>query len=320
MTDPIEMRSVTRTFTVRTKTGRFRSTRREVAAVDDLSFSVAAGEFVGYLGANGAGKSTSIKLLTGVLAPTTGQVRVLGHDPFDERAKTAHRLGTMSAQRIQLWWDLPLRDSFEQLRYIYRVDAARYRARLDELVDVLGLADLLPVPVRQLSLGQRIRGELAASVLHSPDVLFLDEPTIGLDVIAKQRIRAFLTTLNREQGVTILLTTHDMADLERMCSRLLVLSKGKLICDDSISRLMVAHGLERTLVVDLTDPHPPLRIPGARVSRVEGPRQWLSFSTRSLPPDRLIAEITKQARIVDLTINEPDVEDLVRALHETERR
>ncbi|MGW1835154.1 ABC transporter ATP-binding protein [Streptomyces sp. BBFR2] len=320
MSDAIAMRHVTRTFTARRKAGRFRRTRTEVTAVDDLSFTVPAGEFVGYLGANGAGKSTSIKLLTGVLAPTGGQVRVLGHDPFGQRSRTAHRIGTMSAQRIQLWWDLPLRDSFEQLRYIYRVGPAAYRQRLDELVDVLDLTALLPVPVRQLSLGQRIRGELAASVLHSPDVLFLDEPTIGLDVIAKQRIRDFLITLNREQGVTVLLTTHDMADLERMCSRLLLLSQGRLICDDSITRLFVAHGLERTLVVDLADEQPPLRVPGARVSKVEGPRQWLAFTSRSLPPDQLIVEITKQARIVDLTINEPDVEDLVRALHETEHR
>ncbi|MFH9657080.1 ATP-binding cassette domain-containing protein [Streptomyces sp. NPDC017248] len=320
MADAIEMRHVTRTFTVRTRTSAFRRKRGAVTAVDDLSFTVPAGEFVGYLGANGAGKSTSIKLLTGVLAPTTGRIRVLGHDPFGERAKTAHRIGTMSAQRVQLWWDLPLRDSFEQLRYIYRVDATGYRRRLAELVDVLDLAALLPVPVRQLSLGQRIRGELAACVLHFPDVLFLDEPTVGLDVIAKERIRGFLTALNREQGVTIVLTTHDMADLERMCSRLILLSKGRLICDDSISRLLVAHGLTRTLVVDLAEARPPLRVPGASVAKVDGPRQWLSFSSRDLSPDRLIVEITKQARIVDLTINEPDVEDLVRALHETEHR
>ncbi|MGW8724784.1 ABC transporter ATP-binding protein [Streptomyces sp. NPDC055808] len=320
MADAMEMRDVTRTFTVRRKTGRFRRTRTEVTAVDRLNFTVPAGEFVGYLGANGAGKSTSIKLLTGVLAPTSGQVRVLGHDPFEDRSRTAHRIGTMSAQRVQLWWDLPLRDSFEQLRYIYRVGPLAYRERLDELVDVLDLAALLPVPVRQLSLGQRIRGELAGSVIHSPDVLFLDEPTIGLDVLAKQRIRDFLTTINRKQGVTILLTTHDMADLERMCSRLLLLSRSKLICDDSITRLFMAHGLERTLVVDLADAGPPLRVTGARVSKVDGPRQWLTFSSASLSPDKLIVEIAEQARIVDLTINEPDVEDLVRALHETEYR
>jgi len=315
----IEVENVTRTFTVRKKVGRFRRSRTTVDAVRDLSFAIDKGEFVGYLGPNGAGKSTTIKMLTGALVPTAGRVSVLGFDPFRDHGKVAYRIGAMFGQRQQLWWDLPLVDSFEQLRYIYKVGATEYRSRLDELTSILEMDKFLSKPVRQLSLGQRIRGELAAAMLHEPDVLFLDEPTIGVDVIAKQQIREFLKTMNRDRGVTILLTTHDMADLERMCSRLILLADGRLVSDGSISELFSAHSLERTLVVDLDDAYPPLEVPGAKVEKVEGPRQWLRFQSANASPEQLIAAIARQAGIVDLTINEPDVEDLVRVLHEAGR-
>jgi ABC-2 type transport system ATP-binding protein len=315
----IEVENVTRTFTVRKKAGRFRRSRTTVNAVRELGFTIDKGEFVGYLGANGAGKSTTIKMLTGVLVPTSGRVSVLGLDPFRDRGKVAYRVGAMFGQRQQLWWDLPLIDSFEQLRYIYRVGADDYRSRLDELTSILELGKFLTTPVRQLSLGQRIRGELAAAMIHDPDVLFLDEPTIGVDVIAKQQIREFLTRINQERGVTIMLTTHDMADLERMCSRLILLAEGRLVSDGSISELFAAHKLERTLIVDLDDVYPALEVPGARVEKAEGPRQWLRFRSVDISPEQLIAAIAQHARIVDLKINEPDVEDLVRMLNEVSR-
>jgi ABC-2 type transport system ATP-binding protein len=314
----IEVDDVTRTFNVHTKTGRFGRRRSVVTAVRELNFAVSEGEFVGYLGANGAGKSTTIKMLTGVLAPTSGRIRVDGHDPLRDRSVVAFRIGAMFGQRVQLWWDLPLVDSFEQLRYIYRVGATEFHRRLAELTSILELQSLLATPVRQLSLGQRIRGELAAAMIHAPDVLFLDEPTIGLDVIAKQRIRDFLITMNRKRGVTIMLTTHDMADLERMCTRLILLANGELVSDGSISELITAHKLERTMVVDLNEAYPPLTVPGVRVEKVDGPRQWLRFRSGEITPERLIAAVAGQAGITDLTINEPDVEDLVRLLHQQE--
>lgn len=314
----IEVENVTRTFTVKKKVSRFRRERTTVTAVKEASFAIEQGEFVGYLGANGAGKSTTIKMLIGVLTPTSGRVSINGLDPFRDHSKIAYRIGAMFGQRVQLWWDLPLIDSFEQLRHIYKVGAADYKNRLDELTSILGLSKLLSTPVRQLSLGQRIRGELATAMIHAPDVLFLDEPTIGIDVIVKQQVREFLNTMNRERGVTILLTTHDMADLERMCTRLILLAKGEVVSDGSIDELFTEHKLERTLVVDLGDVYPALEIPGATVEKVDGPRQWVRFRSVDISPEQLIGAIAQQAKIVDLTINEPDVEDLVRMLHEVD--
>src|SRR4051812_19780537 len=216
---------------------RFRRTRRNVEAVDGISFRVERGELLGYLGPNGAGKSTTVKMLTGILVPSDGHVRVAGLEPSRQRIQLARRIGAMFGQRVQLWWDLPLVESFELLRHIYRVPADRYRANLARFRDVLDLDPFLHTPDRQLSLGQRIRGELTAAMLHEPELLFLDEPTIGLDVVAKQRVRDFLVEINRERGVTVLLTTHDLGDIERLCERLLVIDQGSLIGDGGIGEL-----------------------------------------------------------------------------------
>jgi ABC-2 type transport system ATP-binding protein len=224
----------------------------------------------------------------------------------------ARRIGVMFGQRIQLWWDLPLVESFELLRHIYRVPADRYRASLARFREVLDLDPFLHTPVRQLSLGQRIRGELTASMLHGPELLFLDEPTIGLDVVAKQRVRDFLVEINRQDGVTVLLTTHDLGDIERLCERLLVLDRGSLIWDGRIAELRTRYGDERTLVVDLEEPAPPLAVEGARVERVDGPRQWLRFRGSAA---ELTARVAAAARIVDLQIAEPDIEEIVRRIY-----
>jgi ABC-2 type transport system ATP-binding protein len=283
-----------------------------VRAVDEISFRVERGELLGYLGPNGAGKSTTIKMLTGILVPTSGRVSVAGLDPSRRRIELARRIGAMFGQRIQLWWDLPLIDSFELLRHIYRVPLERYEASLRRFRDVLDLDPFLQTPVRQLSLGQRIRGELTAAMLHGPELLFLDEPTIGLDVVAKQRVRDFLVEINREQGVTVLLTTHDLGDIERLCRRLLVIDQGRLIWDGAIADLKERYGAERTLVVDLEEPAPPLDVPGARVERVEGPRQWLRFRGSAA---ELTANVARAARLVDLQVAEPDIEEIVRRIY-----
>ncbi|MBB6552364.1 ABC transporter ATP-binding protein [Nonomuraea rubra] len=216
----------------------FKVKRNVVHAVRDLSFTVSAGEFVGYLGPNGAGKSTTIKMLCGILTPTSGRVRVAGLDPSRRRTTLARRIGVVFGQRTTLWWDLPLRDSFELIRHLYRVDRAAFAARLDELTETLDLGEFLRTPVRQLSLGQRMRGDLAAALLHAPDVLVLDEPTIGLDVVSKASIREFLLRQNAERGTTVLLTTHDLGDIERLCRRVMLIDHGRLAFDGTLDDLM----------------------------------------------------------------------------------
>ena len=216
----IDVRDLERTFDVRRRVeGRRRRVRDSVLAVHDLTFSVDAGEMVGYIGPNGAGKSTTIKMLTGILVPTGGQVRVAGLDPSRDRVELARRIGVVFGQRSTLWWDLPLRDSFVLLQKMYRIPPARYRDNLDRFVDLLDLGGQLDTPVRQLSLGQRMRGDITAALLHDPEVLYLDEPTIGLDVVSKATVRDFLERVNAERGTTILLTTHDLGDIERLCRR-----------------------------------------------------------------------------------------------------
>jgi ABC-2 type transport system ATP-binding protein len=286
-----------------------------VRAVDGISFRVEPGELVGYVGPNGAGKSTTVKMLTGILVPSGGRISVAGLDPSRRRIQLARRIGVVFGQRVQLWWDLPLRDSFELLRHIYRVPHERWRANLDRFSEVLELDAFLETPVRQLSLGQRMRGELTAAMLHDPEILFLDEPTIGLDVVAKVRVREFLAEVNRERQVTVLLTTHDLADIERLCSRLLIIDHGRVIYDGTIERLIERYGEERTLVVDLEQAAPPLEVDGARVVRVEGPRQWLRFRRDEVTAARLTAAVAERAPLVDLTVEEPDIEDVVRRIY-----
>jgi ABC-2 type transport system ATP-binding protein len=307
----IEVEHLSKQFVVRR--GKVRRERHVVEAVRNISFQVERGELLGYLGPNGAGKSTTIKMLTGILVPSSGRVSVAGLDPSKRRIELAKRIGAMFGQRVQLWWDLPLIDSFELLRHIYKVPAERYRTSLARFRDVLDLDPFLQTPVRQLSLGQRIRGELTASMLHEPELLFLDEPTIGLDVVAKQRVRDFLVEINRERGVTVLLTTHDLGDIERLCKRLLVIDHGSLIWDGQIDALKQHFGAERLLIVDLEEAMPPLEIEGARVEKVDGPRQWLRFRG---PAAELTARVALAARLVDLQITEPDIEEIVRRIYQ----
>jgi ABC-2 type transport system ATP-binding protein len=222
-------------------------------------------------------------------------------------------------QRSQLWWDLPLRDSFDLLRHVYRVPADRHAANLRRFGEVLDLGPLLDVPVRQLSLGQRMRGELTASLLHDPPILLLDEPTIGLDVVSKEAVREFLVTLNREEGTTVLLTTHDLSDVERLCDRLLIIDHGALIEDGTVAGITERYGTERTLVVDLAEPGDPVQVAGARVTRVEGPRQWLRFRRDEVSASELLSRVTAQVEVRDLSVEEPDIESIVRRIYDRGR-
>ena len=312
----IDVRDLERTFVVRRKAGRARRERSEVRAVRDLTFQVEAGEMVGYIGPNGAGKSTTIKMLTGILVPSSGHLEVAGLEPSRRRAELARRIGVVFGQRTTLWWDLPLRDSFELLRKMYRIPDDRYRHNLAEFLDLLDLGDLLDVPVRQLSLGQRMRGDITAALLHDPEILYLDEPTIGLDVVSKGRLREFLRALNQERGTTLLLTTHDLQDIEALCRRVIVIDHGTAVFDGALDDLHRHGGSTRTLVVDLVDEAPPISIPGAATRRVEGPRQWLSFpADASAAP--LVAAVAAAYDVADLSINEPAIEDVIRDLYGT---
>ncbi|MET8702540.1 ATP-binding cassette domain-containing protein [Kitasatospora sp. NPDC058032] len=310
----IELDDVRRTFTVRAKAGRLKREKREVRAVDGLTFTVRAGECVGYIGPNGAGKSTTIKMLTGILVPTAGRLRVAGVDPARERVALARRIGVVFGQRTTLWWDLPLRDSYELARRLYRIPEHRYRVNLERCVELLDLGALLDTPVRQLSLGQRMRGDLAAALLHDPAVLYLDEPTIGLDVVSKGKVRDFLREVNRERGTTVLLTTHDLTDIEQLCDRVMVIDHGRVVYDGGLDGLHAVGDSERTLVVDLAEAAPPIEVPGARVVRVEGPRQWLAFpAQQSAAP--LVAAVAARYPLVDLSVREPAIEDVIARMY-----
>ncbi|GHF36829.1 ABC transporter ATP-binding protein [Streptomyces mashuensis] len=311
----IELDGVEKVFHVRRRTGLLRRERREVRAVDGLTFRVPRGEMVGYIGPNGAGKSTTVKMLTGILVPSAGRLRVAGTDPSRERERLARRIGVVFGQRTTLWWDLPLRDSYGLVRRMYRIPERRYRENLERCVELLDLAALLDVPVRQLSLGQRMRGDIAAALLHDPEVLYLDEPTIGLDVVSKAKVRNVLRDVNAERGTTVLLTTHDLTDIEQLCKRVMVIDHGRLVYDGGLDGLLTAGGGERTLVVDLEREFPPIEdVPGARVVRVEGPRQWLAFAAGgSAAP--LVAAVAERYPLVDLSVREPAIEDVIARMY-----
>ncbi|QDY76907.1 ABC transporter ATP-binding protein [Streptomyces qinzhouensis] len=313
-TPVIELTDVEKVFDVRKRAGLLRREKQRVRAVDGISFTVPRGEMVGYIGPNGAGKSTTIKMLTGILTPSGGRVRVAGIDPSRERARLARRIGVVFGQRTTLWWDLPLKDSYRLVHRMYRIPDSRFRENLDRCVDLLDLGQLMDVPVRQLSLGQRMRGDIAAALLHDPEVLYLDEPTIGLDVVSKAKVREFLRELNTERAVTILLTTHDLTDIEQLCRRVMVIDHGRLMYDGPLAGLHEAGESERTLVVDLARELPPLETELARTVRVEGPRQWLAFPAgRSAAP--LVAQLAAAYPVVDLSVREPDIEAVIARMY-----
>ncbi|MEU6563877.1 ABC transporter ATP-binding protein [Nocardia nova] len=315
----VEVSELTRQFVLRRKQpGQRRRTREVLTAVDAMSFRIESGAAVGYIGANGAGKSTTIKMLTGILVPTSGTVRTCGLDPVRRRRELAGRIGVVFGQRSQLWWDLPLRESFTILAAIHRLAPAEAHRRTGELVDHLDMGHTLDTPVRQLSLGQRMRAEIAAALLHRPELLILDEPTIGLDVLSKQRLREFLVRERAEHGTTLLLTTHDMGDIERLCDRVLVVDHGSLAYDGTLPGLARTVGARRVLAVDLAYPAADLTdLPDATLlsSAGDGIRQRLAFDPETTTAAQLLTAISDRVEVRDLSIEEPDIEDVVRRLY-----
>ena len=320
----IEVEHVSKHFLIHKRRPGFRGsleslfwrTRECKEAVRDISFSVEAGELVGYIGPNGAGKSTTIKMLSGILVPTAGHITVDGRVPHLDRRKNAERIGVVFGQRSQLYWDLPVSETFDLYRRMYRVDKARFARNVAYYVELLGLSDFLDQPVRQLSLGQRMRANLTVALLHDPDIVYLDEPTIGLDVVAKGRIRRFVREVNRERGVTVLLTTHDMDDIEQICDRLIMIDHGSLLFDGALELFRRQFGAGHVMEVEYKEEGVPITDPRLRVIRQEGPRQWIAFQREEIPPAEAVAMVTQGCEILDLTIKEPDIEAIVRGFYE----
>lgn len=284
-------------------------------AVDDVSFTVERGEMLGFIGPNGAGKSTTIKMLTGILTPTSGEVRVLNLVPTKDRTRYVGRIAAIFGQRSQLWWDLPLRDSFEAMRVLYQIPMDRYKRNLDFFDNALQIGQFLKTPPRTFSLGQRMRADIACSLLHDPEIIFLDEPTIGLDVVAKQGVREMLSTVNREKGVTVLLTTHDMGDIERLCKRVLIIAGGKLIYDGTLDRVKEKFGTLKTMQVEFEGSAEKVALEGVEVLKYEPTKQTLRFDNRLHPVTDVIKRIADRHRVVDLSVRDVDIEEIARRIY-----
>jgi ABC-2 type transport system ATP-binding protein len=290
---------------------------KQVKAVDGISFAIQAGEAVGYLGPNGAGKSTMIKMLTGVLVPTSGSVNVLGRVPHAERIANARDIGVVFGQRSQLWWDLPLQESFELHRRIYRIEKAQFERVKAELIEMLQITSFIDRPVRQLSLGQRMRGDIAMTLLHEPKILFLDEPTIGLDVVAKDVVRKLLARINRERGTTIILTTHDLRDIEEICPRLIMVDDGKLLFDGALAGLNASFGARRKLTLEFASEPTMVTLPEAEPAGGEGLVRTFLLADEKRSLVEIITALKSDAELVDVALHEPDIEEVIRTYYQS---
>jgi ABC-2 type transport system ATP-binding protein len=291
---------------------------RDLIALQGVSFSVDAGEVVGYIGPNGAGKSTTIKILAGILTPSAGRCEIDGRVPWRDRIAHVARIGVVFGQRSQLWWDLPVSESFDLLRRIYRVDRRRFVRTRDRLIALLELEPLLAMPVRQLSLGQRMRCDLVASLLHEPSILFLDEPTIGLDAVSKLAVRTFIAELNREHGVTVLLTTHDMNDIETLSRRIIVINHGTVLSDGTLAELRARYSADRRVIADF-DSEPILSPPPEAACIVSRQGNRVTFQVTAGATAALLAHLTARYPVHDLVVEHPPIDEVIARLYEANR-
>lgn len=324
MAEIIRVANLIKTFEIhQRRSGAFSTLRsfvapikRTVRAVDGIGFTVQPGELVGYLGPNGAGKSTTIKILTGLLVPTGGEVLSAGFVPWKERTSYVAQIGAVFGQRYTLWWDLPVSDSFDLLRDMYRIPKQRFETNLKLFRDLLEMDAFIESPVRSLSLGQRMRAELAGALLHEPKLVFLDEPTIGLDVVAKERIRDFIHHLNRERGTTVLLTTHDLTDIERLCERVMILDQGHILFDGALSRLVERFETGRQLVVTVAGESVGTTVEGLPSPEVLDHQLVYTFDPHQIPAPEVIQRVTQHLDVIDLEVRRPDLEDTIRRIYE----
>ncbi|HPF87966.1 MAG TPA: ATP-binding cassette domain-containing protein [Candidatus Limiplasma sp.] len=319
----IQLDGICKTFRVARRKSGFsqaakalvKRTHEEIHALDNISFSVNDGEMVGYIGPNGAGKSTTIKIMCGVLTPDSGACVIDGRTPWKDRIAHVQHIGVVFGQRSQLWWDVPVCDSFDLIRDIYRVDNAAYKRNLDELTELLNLSEILQTPTRTLSLGQRMRCEMAASLLHNPSMLFLDEPTIGLDAVSKIAVRQFIKRLNRERGTTVILTTHDMQDIEALTERILLIGKGRILLDGSLEQLKTRASAQKTLVIAYAGDAPALSRGMALAESREG-RMVITLDPAVCPVSDAIARIAAQTEVTDVSVAGISAEEMVAALYQ----
>lgn len=297
--------------------GLFFGKKRELVAINDLTFEIKTGERVAFIGPNGAGKSTTIKMLTGILHPTSGSVEVLGLTPWKDRHALGYQIGTVFGQRTQLWYHLPACDTFDLLSKIYEIDTHSYQNRLNELVTLFEIERFLHKPVRQLSLGERMRCEIVASLLHKPKILFLDEPTIGLDINAKLMIRGLLNKLSKDHGTTLFLTSHDTADIEQVCDRVIVLDKGTVITDSALKDLKKMYMKKKIINLITDDEILPLNIPGVKIIENAHYHFTCEVDIEITPIDRVIQEALKLTTLKDITIEDPSMEEVIRLLYGT---
>lgn len=284
-------------------------------AVNDVSFNIAKGELVGYIGPNGAGKSTTIKMLSGILLPTSGTISVDGRLPYENRQENAMRIGAVFGQRSQLFWDLPMEETFDLYRKMYKIEETRFKRNVDFYIELLGMQDFLRTPVRQLSLGQKMRANISLALLHDPEIVYLDEPTIGLDVVAKDRIRHFVKEINKEKETTIILTTHDMDDIEQICKRLIMIDMGQVIYDGLLEDFKEKYSGGSTIIAEFAEEG--IEIPDSRlrIQREEGRKKWITFRKEEMGIAEAVTYITRNYTIMDFHIEEPDIEEVVRAIY-----
>ena len=289
---------------------------RYVDAVRDISFTVKQGEMLGLIGPNGAGKTTTIKMLSGILMPTSGKALVNGIEPYKNRQENAMKVSVVFGQRTKLWWDLPCYESFELHRVMYRIPEKIYKQNLDEFMEFLELEEFWSRPVRQLSLGQRMRAEISVSLLHNPEVIYLDEPTIGMDAVAKERIRQFLINTNKSRNVTLIITSHDMADIEKLCSRVIIIDHGQIVYEGDFDEIRHRYGRERTMVVEFGEEYPEIELPYGTVIKDEGLKKSIRFLRDQGTAIDLITTLGKKYVIKDVSIQEAEIESIIREIYE----
>jgi len=294
---------------------------RIIKAVDGISFSIEKGEMIGYIGPNGAGKSTTIKMLTGILVPTSGNVEVNGLVPYKNREQNAKRIGVVFGQRTQLWWDIPVSETLSLMRYIYNIPEKQYHDNLRIFSEILGLDEFIHAPVRQLSLGQRMRADISCSLLHNPDIVYLDEPTIGLDVVVKEKIREFIREINRTRSTTVILATHDMSDIERLSSRVMVINHGQIMYDGNLNSLKRKYGTEETVVADILgkiEDISELYELGVNEVKYEENKITIRYDTNNINSSTVVGWLVDKTDTRDINIIGTQIEDVIRRMYEME--